>query len=420
MNQPAMEGEALPGIRDKHCIVGIGETVYSRASHRTTRSMGVEAVARAMTDAGLGPEDVDGLLSYHRDDSTPGAVIAEDLGIRPNFHMDCTGGGSSIEALIGLAVGAIEAGMCQTVAIFRSMNGHSGRRPGGSPTADRPAMAAVSDTRLETLPYGMSSAAQLFQFTFARHMHDYGTTSEQLAMVKVTQSNHASNNPKAYYQKRLSVGDVLDSKWIVRPACHLLDCCVETDNAVALIITSRDRAKGLRQTPVYIMAVAGRVSKPYPVNNMHYQCSPITRSAGYYARRLVFPAAGIGPEDVDVTGCYDAFTFTPVLLFEAYGFCETGQGGEYVSDGTTALGGTRPNNTSGGQLCEGYSHGISLVVENVRQLRGQADDSCAAAPGGAHTFNYEEGGCRQAKDVQITMNMGWADPSVTSAVILRK
>ena len=139
MNQLVMEGEALPGIRDKHCIAGIGETVYSRASHRTTRSMGVEAVTRAMTDAGLGPEDVDGLLSYHRDDSTPAAVIAEDLGIRPNFHMDCTGGGSSIEALIGLAVGAIEAGMCQTVAIFRSMNGHSGRRPGGSPTADRPA-----------------------------------------------------------------------------------------------------------------------------------------------------------------------------------------------------------------------------------------------------------------------------------------
>jgi acetyl-CoA acetyltransferase len=382
--------------------------------------MGVEAVLRAMTDAGLGAQDVDGLLSYHRDDSTLAAVIAADLGIRPNFHMDCTGGGSSIETLVGLGVGAIEAGMCQTVAIYRSMNGHSGRRPGGSPTAGRPAMATVSERQLETLPYGMSSAAQLFQFTFARHMHDYGTTNEQLAMVKVTQSHHASNNPKAYYNKRLTVDDVLASRWIVKPACHLLDCCVETDNAAALIITSADRAKDLRQPPAYIMAVAGRVSKPFPVNNMHYQCSPITRTAGYYGRRLMFPAAGITPEDVDVTGCYDAFTFTPVLLFEAYGFCEPGEGGDYVSNGTTALGGKRPNNTSGGQLCEGYSHGISLAIENVRQLRGQVDDSCGATSPEGHTFSYEEGGCRQARDVSITMNMGWADPAVTSALILRK
>jgi acetyl-CoA acetyltransferase len=382
--------------------------------------MGVEAVSRAMADAGLGAQDVDGLLSYHRDDSTLAAVIAADLGIRPNFHMDGTGGGSSIEALVGLAVGAIEAGMCQTVVVYRSMNGHSGRRPGGSPTAGRPAMTSVSERQLETLPYGMSSAAQLFQLTFARHMHDYGTTSEQLAMVKVIQSRHASNNPKAYYNKRLSVDDVLASRWIVKPACHLLDCCVETDNAVALIITSAERAKDLRQPPVYIMAVAGRVSKPFPVNNLHYQCSPITRSAGYYARQRIFPAAGITPDDVSVTGCYDAFTFTPVLLFEAYGFCEPGEGGHYVSDGITALGGKRPSNTSGGQLCEGYSHGISLVVENVRQLRGQADDSCGAESAQQHTFSYDEGGCRQARDVSITMNMGWADPSVTSALILRK
>jgi acetyl-CoA acetyltransferase len=382
--------------------------------------MGVEAVSRAMADAGLGAQDVDGLLSYQRDDSVPGAVVAADLGIRPNFHMDCTGGGSSIETLVGLAIGAIEAGMCQTVAVYRSMNGHSGRRPGGSPTAGRPALASVSERQLETLPYGMSSAAQLFQFTFARHMHEYGTTSEQLAMVKVIQSRHASNNPKAYYNKRLSVEEVLASRWIVKPACHLLDCCVETDNAVALIITSADRAKDLRQPPVYVMAVAGRVSKPFPVNNLHYQCSPITRSAGYYARQRIFPQAGIMPEDVDVTGCYDAFTFTPVLLFEAYGFCAPGEGGHYVSDGTTALGGKRPSNTSGGQLCEGYSHGISLVAENVRQLRGQADDSCGATSAAEHSFSYEEGGCRQARDVSITMNMGWADPSVTSALILRK
>jgi acetyl-CoA acetyltransferase len=419
-NLPKGEARKVTAVRDKYCIAGVGETAYVRESNRTTRAMGVEAVTRAMNDAGVGATEVDGLLSYHRDDSTLAAVIAEDLGIRPNFHMDCTGGGSSIEALIGLACGAIEMGMCHTVVVYRSMNGHSGRRPGGSPTSDRPALSAVNETTLETLSYGISSAAQLFQFTFARHMYEFGTTSEQLATVKSIQSRHASNNPKAYYKRRLSVEDVLDSRWIVKPACHLLDCCVETDNAAAIVITSKDRAKDLRQRPIYIMGVVGRVSKPFPVNNMHYQCSPITRTAGHFAKRLIFPNAGVEPKDIDITGCYDAFTFTTLLLFESYGFCEVGEGGEYVSNGGTALGGLRPNNTSGGQLCEGYTHGVNLVIENVRQLRGQADDGCEGAAEGRHTYNYDEGCCRQAKDVEISMNMGWADPAVTSSLILRR
>ena len=212
----------MTGIRERYCIVGVGETAYLRESNRTTRAMGVEAVTKAMMDAGLPATEVDGLLSYHRDDSTLAAVIAEDLGIRPNFHMDCTGGGSSIEALVGLACGAIETGMCHTVAIYRSMNGHTGRRPGGSPTSGRPAATAVTETALETLPYGISSAAQLFQFTFARHMHEFGTTNEQLAAVKSTQSNHASNNPKAYYKRRLTVEDVarfaVDNETSLSPA----------------------------------------------------------------------------------------------------------------------------------------------------------------------------------------------------------
>jgi acetyl-CoA acetyltransferase len=418
----ATDGEetGVTGIRERYCIVGVGETAYLRESNRTTRAMGVEAVTKAMKDAGLPATEVDGLLSYHRDDSTLAAVIAEDLGIRPNFHMDCTGGGSSIEALVGLACGAIETGMCHTVAIYRSMNGHSGRRPGGSPTSGRPAPTAVTEAALETLPYGISSAAQLFQFTFTRHMHEFGTTSGQLAAVKSIQSNHASNNPKAYYKRRLTVEDVLDSRWIMKPACHLLDCCVETDNAAAIIVTSRERAQDLKQRPIYIMGVAGRVSKPFPVNNMHYQCGPITRTAGYFAKELIFPSSGLKPDNIDITGCYDAFTFTTLLLFEAYGFCETGEGGHYVSSGITSLDGRRPNDTSGSQLCEGYTHGVNLVIENVRQLRGQADDTCDGAREGRHSYDYREGRCRQAKDVEIAMNMGWADPAVTSALILRR
>src|ERR1700749_4491911 len=174
----------VTGLKDKYCIVGVGETAYSRHSGRSTRSMGAEAVRNAIIDAGIDPDDVNGMLSYHANDSTTSLALAHDLGIRPDFYMDCSGGGSSTEALVGLAIGAIEAGMCHTVAIFRSMNGYSEGRMGGTPAGGRRRAQVVAGGGLDNVPYGLSSPAQNFQFTFARHMHDYGTTSEQLAMLK--------------------------------------------------------------------------------------------------------------------------------------------------------------------------------------------------------------------------------------------
>lgn len=409
----------MGALKDKYCIVGVGETPYTRGSGRSTRSMGVEAIRRAMGDAGLSADGIDGMLCYQVGDSTLSQTLATDLGIRLNFYTDTQGGGSSTETIIGLAVGAIEAGMCHTVAVFRSMNGYSGRRMGERPAAGAKAATTVSGSRLDTVPYGLLSPAQNFQFTFARHMYEYGTTNEQLARVKVAHSNHAANNPRAYYNKPVTVDDVLDSRWIAKPACHMLDCCVETDNATCIIVTSAWRAHDLRHQPVHIMAVAGRTNKPYQDPHAHYQCDPITRQAGYYGRRIVFDNAEVEPADIQLTGCYDAFTFTPVLLFEGYGFCPEGAGGEYVSSGAIELGGSRPNNTSGGQLCEGYTHGMSLVIENVRQLRHQADDFCPGWQNGEHSYEHDAG-CRQVKDVELAMNMGWGTPAVSSALILRR
>ncbi len=403
----------MAGLKDQYAIVGIGETEYSRDSGRTTRAMGVEAVRSAMRDAGLGPDEVDGMLSYHGNDSTPSPTIATDLGIRLNFYMDCSGGGSSTEALIGIACGVIEAGMCNTVAIFRSMNGYTEARIGGT---GRQAPAFRSGSLTQGI-YGMSSAAQSFAPSFMRHMYEYGTTSEQLAHVKVAHSKHASNNPKAFYKERVSVQDVLNSRWIVKPL-HLLDCCVETDNATAIIVTSAERARDLAQRPAYIMGVAGRVSKPSV--GYHWRSGPISRVAGHYAGPIVFGTAGIGVDDVDVTGSYDAFSFTTMLQLEAYGFCAEGEGGDYVSSGIIELGGDRPNNTSGGHLCEAYTHGMNLVIENVRQLRGKIDDYCPNWQDGEHTYDYSEGGCRQVRDAEITMNLGWAMPATGSALILRR
>ena len=405
---------ATKTLRDKYCIVGAGETEYSRGSGRTTRAMAVEAVRKAILDAGLRASDVDGMLDYQGGDSTFAPHVAPDLGIRLNFYMDVVGGGSSTEALVGLAMGAIETGMCNTVAIYRSMNGYSEFRIGG--TGARAAQP-VRGMDLAQVPFGMRSAGQTFAFTFMRHMHEYGTTSEQVAHVKVAHSKHASQNPKAVQKERVTVQDVVGSRWIVKPL-HLLDCCLETDNATCLIVTSAERARDLRARPIYVMGVAGRVSKPRV--DFHWAHGPISRVAGYYAKDIVFGQAGIRPEDVHVTGSYDAFTFTTMLQLEEYGFCKKGEGGAYVSSGIIELGGKRPNNTSGGHLCEGYTHGMSMVIENVRQLRGTVDDTCPGAAEGKHTHDYSVGKCRQVKDAEITMNLGWAMPATGSALIMRR
>jgi len=403
-------------LRDKYAIVGVGETAYTRGMGRTTRWMATQAIRNAMADAGLTAKDVDGMLSYQANDSTVSTTVAGDLGIRLNFFMDVMGGGSSTEALIGIAIGVIEAGMCKTVAIFRSMNGFTGVRMGGTGRG----APVVSDAGLHQLLYGQISPAQLFSGTFMRHMYEYGTTPEQVASVKMFHSQHAANNPKAYYKKPVTVEEVLASRFIIKPL-HMLDCCVETDNATAIIVTRAERAKDLRHTPARILSVVGRCSKPR--SDMHYQAGPITRVAGYYAKEILWPNAGVGPEEIDVTGSYDAFTFTTMLQLEEYGFCPKGEGGRYVSDGTIHLTGRRPNNTSGGHLCEGYTHGMNMIIENVRQLRGEIDDYCPPGPDGRrqHTYNYAPGGgCRQLRDVNLTANLGWANPMTGSALVMRR
>src|ERR1700730_5178188 len=201
-------------LRDKYAIVGVGETTYTRGSDKSTRALATIAVRNAMLDAGLKAPEIDGMLSYQSNDSVFSPFVAGDLGIRLNFYMDVFGGGSSTEALVGIAIGVIEAGMCKTVVIFRSMNGFSQVRIGG--TGVRSA-APVSGDMLHGRAYGWPSAGQMFSPTFIRHMHDHGTRPEQVAAVKAIHSEHASNNPKALYKQRYTVDDVLKSRIICKP-----------------------------------------------------------------------------------------------------------------------------------------------------------------------------------------------------------
>ena len=405
-------------LRGKYAICGVGETTYRRGSEESTRNLATWAINNTLEDAGMTAEDVDGMLNYSGNDSVFAPHVANDLGIRLNFYMDVHGGGSSTEALIGIAIGVIEAGMCKAVVIYRSMNGYTQVRIGG--TGARSAVPIIGD-QIHHRGYGWQSAGQMFAPTFLRHMYDYGTTPEQVAHVKVAHSKHASNNPKAYYKTRYTVDDVVNSRIICKPL-HLLDCCVETDNATAIIVTRLDRARDCKNPPAVIQSVVGRCCKPRGDIHLHYQHGPISTVAGHYAKDILFANAGVGPEDIDVTGSYDAFTFTTMLQLEDYGFCKKGEGGDYVSSGAIELGGRRPNNTSGGHLCEGYTHGMNMVIENVRQLRNDADDSCPIGPDGKrqHSHDYSEGGCRQVKDVELTANLGWAHPGAASSMIMSK
>src|SRR5204862_7463449 len=193
-------------LRDKYAIVGVGETTYTRGSGITTRALGSWAVRNAILDAGLQPSDIDGMLDYSGGDSTSATFIAGDLGLRLNFYMDCVGGGSSTEALVGIAIGIIEAGLCKTVAIFRAMNGFSQVRIGGTRArSDAPAAGDMLHNRA----YGWQRAGQSFVPTFMRHMYDYGTTPEQVSHVKMILSRHPPNHPKPHYKKGFTDEDVI-------------------------------------------------------------------------------------------------------------------------------------------------------------------------------------------------------------------
>ena len=376
----------MAGLKDKYCIVGVGETEYSRESRRSTRAMAVEAVRKAMDDAGLASAQVDGMMSYQSGDSTPAPWVSGDLGLRLNFYMDVFGGGSSTEALVGLAIGAIEAGMCNTVALFRSMNGYSDFRIGG--TGARAAQP-VRGLDLAQVPFGMRSAGQNFAPTFMRHMYEYGTTSEQVAAVRAGPQPARLPEPEGLPEGPGDGGGrgglALDREAAAPP--RLLPGDGQRHPPSSSPPPSA-RATSSGSPPTSWAWPAASTSRAL---DFHWAHGPISRVAGYYAKDIVFGQAGIGPEDVDVTGSYDAFTFTTMLQLEEYGFCKKGEGGAYVSSGIIELGGKRPNNTSGGHLCEGYTHGMSMVIENVRQLRGTVDDYCPGAADGKHTYDYAPG-----------------------------
>lgn len=390
----AEEGPIV-SLSNQYAIVGVSETDWSRDSGRTPHTLALQAVTRALDDAGLRPGDVDGILSYSEMDSSDPVDVANGVGIRPTMYAEILGGGSSTEYLIGSAIGSIEAGMCDTVVIFRAMNGRSGVRMGTDAMTSAPFPGGEF-----MLPYGFLSPAQMFSLMAHKHMEVYGTTKEHLAAVALTFRENANRNPRAFFHDRPLTLDEYRNARVISWPFQLYDCCLEVDGANALVVTSLDRARHLRRTPVKIRAVAGRVTKD---KGDFLQDPDFTASAGKYVAPRIYRQAGVGPGDIDVAAIYDCFSFTVITQLEDYGFVGKGEGGPFVADGNVRMGGTLPINTAGGMLSEAYTHGMNNVVELVRQLR--------------HEYDGED---RQVKDAEIGLATGWATPAICSGMILER
>lgn len=354
-------------LRDKYAIAGIGFTDYSAKSGRTVRSLAVEACRNAAADAGVAPAAIDGVVSYHFNDSVPAMAVATGLGLpAARYAIDYQAGGNAANLIVQTAAAAIEAGMAETVLCYRAMNGRSGFRLGGGRE-----LAARGVTQY-TAPFGWITYPQAMAMWCRRHMIEYGTTSEQLGAVAVTCRRNAANNPRAMKRQPITLEDHQSSRMIVEPF-HLLDICLETDGACALLVTSAERARDLRQKPVYLMGAAYG-GGPDQGDDL-FDAMRWPDHAHNYSRYIaddLWRSAGVGPADVDVAEIYDCFTYSVLMQLEGLGFCAEGEGGGFVQDGRIARDGALPINTHGGLLSEAYIHGLNHVVEAVEQLRGEA------------------------------------------------
>jgi acetyl-CoA acetyltransferase len=353
-------------LRDVCAIAGIGNTEYVRGTDRSVLELHLEASLRAIRDAGLQPTDIDGVIP-----SSPAERVAEDfisnLGLRNlAFSSTPVGGGSSYGMAIQEACMAIHAGVAECVLVPAGRLGYSGTTQRVSRQVSRPSgvMSVVNEFEI---PVGNITAAQWFAQMARRHMHLYGTTSEQLGHIAVTVRRHANLNPQALmYDKKLSLEEHQASPIIVDPF-HLFDCSLETDGSAAVVITSAERAGDLAQPLVLVSGVGTCFG--YPGTSVTEQDEISVMPGVTEAGRRAFGMAGVAPADIDVMAIHEGFSFFVIACLEALGFCDIGEGGPYVSEGHIALGGRIPINTHGGALSEAHVSGANHVVEIVRQLR---------------------------------------------------
>jgi acetyl-CoA acetyltransferase len=357
--------------RDRCAISGIGQTDFSRDSGRSVLTLATQASLAAIADAGLTPQDIDGIVRCDMDLVRSNDLV-DALGMtRLDYYGDAGPGGVAPAAQVAQAMAAVISGLATNVLVYRSLNGRSGRRFGlSSVTSSRVGGNGTYDEFF--LPYGLLTPGQIFGLIAQRHMLEYGTNDKDLGAIAIACRNRANQNPRAQMRERtLSMDDYLGARMISRPL-RLFDFCLETDGAAALIVTSAERARDAPNPPALIRAAAaGSLVNPQPgIQFPVVLREDITTLPSKPTADTLYRRAGLGPSDIDVAQLYDCFTITVLLQLEDFGFCAKGEGGAFVSSGAIELGGSLPINTGGGHLSEGYIHGMNHVVEGVRQVRG--------------------------------------------------
>jgi acetyl-CoA acetyltransferase len=342
-------------------IVGIGRTPYVRKSGRTTLAMAAEAARDALADAGLAPSDVDGFTCYSTGDSAGPMQVAHAIGIDDlGWSASIAGGGNAVASVVAGAAAAIVTNQADVVVVYRVLG--SGTRYGRATGA----IQAPGDGQFAA-PHGYLVPPQWFAMWCRRHQAVYGSTSEDLGAIAIQERLHASKNPAAIAQDPITLDDYLAGRWVNDPF-RVFDCCYEVDGAVALVLTSADRAADLAHKPVYPLAVADANGQGGHVDQWDDMTCMYSRDA---APRL-WKKVGLGPKDMDLALMYDCFTYTVMATFEDFGFCAKGEVGDFFREGRATYGGDVVVNSHGGLLSEGYLHGLNHHYEAVLQLRGEA------------------------------------------------
>ena len=361
-------------LSNRTAIAGIGATEFSKDSGRSEMQLAVEAIHSALGDAGLAPEDVDGLVSYTVDGNAE-TEIARNLGIPAlRFFSRIGFGGGAAGGVIQQAAMAVATGVARTVVVYRALNERSGNRFGAGIHNNRQSMSGGAEAAVFAwyLPFGLVTPAGWVAMCATRYMHEFGATSEDFGRVAVAARRHAATNPAAWFHgKPITLADHQASRWIVEPL-HLLDCCQESDGAIAIVVVSAERARDLRQRPALIAAAAQGSGPDQHVMTSYYRESIVgLPEAGIVARQL-WEMSGLGPRDIRTAILYDHFTPFVLIQLEEFGFCARGEAKDFVRDGHIELAGRLPLNPNGGQLGEAYIHGMNGVAEAVRQVRGTA------------------------------------------------
>jgi acetyl-CoA acetyltransferase len=359
-------------LRDAAAVVGIGATEFSKESGRSELRLAVEACEAAITDAGLEPAQIDGMVTYTQD-TNPEIEIARNLGVGElSFFSRIHHGGGAACGTVQQAVLAVHAGVADYVVCYRAFNERSGHRFGAGVQGRAPVANAEQAHFAWYAPFGLLTPAQWVAMFGTRYMHEYGATSEDFGRVAVADRKHAATNPKAwFYEKPITLEEHQQSRWIVEPL-HLLDCCQESDGAQAIVVTSLERARDLPNAPAVINSSAQGAGENQDMMTSYYRDS-ITGlpEMGLVARQL-WNTTGLGPDDIQTAVIYDHFTPLVLPQLEEFGFCARGEAKEFLRDGNVELGGRLPINTHGGQLGEAYIHGMNGIAEGVRQVRGTA------------------------------------------------